>query len=224
MHPNNPNPGPYGPVPPQVHYQPPRSKGTGAGKGCLIAIGVAVGLFVVLGACGVLLSASSTGTTPNTAASPSSPAKAAQPANPTQPTKKSAPVNGIGREYRDGKFAFTVTKIKKGVHRVGDQYIGQTAQGQFVLVYVTVRNIGNEARTFDSSSQKLTDAQGRDFDADSGATIAMGDQSNAFLKDINPGNGVKGILIFDVPAGVKLKSLELHDSPFSGGVTISLPG
>ncbi|MDX6429985.1 MAG: hypothetical protein QOE54_2351, partial [Streptosporangiaceae bacterium] len=180
----------------------------------------AVGLFVVLAACGVLLSAGSTGTTPSN----SSPAKAAQPANSTQPARKKALVNGIGQEYRDGKFAFTVTKIKKGVHRVGDQYLGQTAQGQFVLVSVTVRNIGNEARTFDNSSQKLTDSQGRGFDADGQATIAMGEQSNAFLKDINPGNGVKGILIFDVPQGVKLKSLELHDSPFSGGVTIPLPG
>jgi hypothetical protein len=224
MHPNNPAPGPYGPVPPQVQYAPPRPKGTGVGKGCLIAIGAVVGLFVLLGACGALLSAGSTGTTPSAAASPSSPAKAAQPANPTQPAKKKTPVNGIGRQYRDGKFSFTVTKVKKGVRRVGDQYFGQTAQGQFVLINVTVRNIGNEARTFDSSSQKLTDAQGRDFDADGAATIAMGEQSNAFLKDINPGNGVKGILIFDVPKGVKLTKLELHDSMFSGGVTVPLPG
>jgi hypothetical protein len=220
MHPNNPGPSPYGPIPPQVHYAPPRRKGTGAGKGCLIAIGVAVGLFVVLAACGVLLSAGSTGTTP----SDSSPAKAAQPANSTQPAGKKSLVNGIGQEYRDGKFAFTVTKIKKGVRRVGDQYLGQTAQGQFVLVYVTVRNVGNEARTFDSSSQKLTDAQGRDFDADSGATIAIGEQSNAFLNDINPANGVQGILIFDVPRGVKLKSIQLHDSMLSGGVTVPLLG
>jgi hypothetical protein len=226
MHPDNPASGPYGPVPPQVHYSPPRPKGTGGGKSCLVAIGAIVGLFVVLGACGALLSAGSTNTSPSasTSASHSSPAKAAQPADSTQPARKKALVNGIGQEYRDGKFAFTVTKIKKGVHRVGDQYLGQTAQGQFVLVSVTVRNIGNEARTFDNSSQKLTDSQGRGFDADGQATIAMGEQSNAFLKDINPGNGVKGILIFDVPQGVKLKSLELHDSPFSGGVTIPLPG
>ncbi|MFL6053036.1 MAG: DUF4352 domain-containing protein [Actinoallomurus sp.] len=120
------------------------------------------------------------------------------------------------------KFAFTVTKIKKGVRRVGDQYVGRTAQGQFILVYVTAVNIGDEARTFDSGSQKLTDAGGRQFDADTQAIIALGDESKAFLEDINPGNGVHGILVFDVPAGVSLKSLELHDSPFSGGVTVPL--
>lgn len=233
MHPDNPmHPadlasGPYGPVPPQVHYQPPRPQGTGGGKSCLVAIGAVVGLFILLGACGALLSAGSSDTAPSagTLAAPSSPVRAAQPGTKaTRPATKKAPVNGVGREYRDGKFAFTVTKIKKGVHRVGDQYFGQTAQGQFVLVSVTVRNIGDEARTFHNSSQKLTDSQGRDFDADGRATVAMGEQSNAFLTDINPGNGVKGVLIFDVPRGVRLKSLELHDSPFSGGVTIPLPG
>ena len=221
MHPNNPS---YGPVPPQIQSSPPPPKRMGVGKGCLIAIGAVVGLFVLLGACGALLSGGSTKTGSSTSPSASTSASHSSPAKAAQPAKKQAPVNGIGREYRDGKFAFTVTKIKKGVHRVGDQYLGQTAQGQFVLVSVTVQNIGNEARTFDNSSQKLTDSQGRDFDADGQATIAMGEESNAFLKDINPGNGVKGILIFDVPQGVKLKSLELHDSPFSGGVTIPLPG
>jgi hypothetical protein len=138
------------------------------------------------------------------------------------PAKKK-PANGVGREYRDGKFAFTVTKIKKGVRRVGDQYVGKTAQGQFVLVYVTVDNIGNEARTFDSGSQKLKDMKGREFSADGEATIAMGDESKAFLEDINPGNGVRGILVFDVPKSIKLKSLELHDSPFSGTAAPTRP-
>jgi Telomeric repeat-binding factor 2. len=227
MHPDNSQYGavpPQIPYPPQAPYPPQRSKRTGGGKSCLVAIGVIVGLFVLVGACGALLSGGSAKTASSTSPSATTSAPRSSPAKAAQPTAKKAPVNGIGRQYRDGKFAFTVTKIKKGVRRVGDQYFGQTAQGQFVLVYVTVRNIGDEARTFDSSGQKLTDAQGRDFDADGAATIAMGEQSNAFLKDINPGNGVKGILIFDVPKGVKLKKLELHDSVFSGGVTVPLPG
>jgi hypothetical protein len=225
MHPNNPTPGPYGPVPSYPASPPAKGKGSSGGKSCLLSIGVAVALLGGIGACGAIVSgASSPDEGPS--GSPAAQTTSGRPSKPDAktPAKKKAPVNGIGREYRDGKFAFTVTKIKKGVRRVGDQYIGQTAQGQFVLIYVTVRNIGDEARMFDSTSQKLTDTQGRDFDADGEATIVMGEQSNAFLKDINPGNGVKGILIFDVPRGVKLKSLELHDSMFSGGVTVPLPG
>ncbi|MFD0854136.1 DUF4352 domain-containing protein, partial [Actinomadura adrarensis] len=130
--------------------------------------------------------------------------------------------NGIGREYRDGKFAFTVTRVKKGVSQVGDSFLAEKAQGQFVLVYVTVKNIGDEARTFHNSSQYLYDTGGRKFESDGEAGIVMGDESKAFLEDINPGNSVKGILVFDVPKGVKLKSIEMHDSMFSGGVTIPL--
>jgi hypothetical protein len=222
MHPNN------GPYPPQIQYPQARPKSSGAGKGCLIAIGVIVGLFLLLGACAALLSAgSSKSASPATAASTPDSTQAPPPAEKkTQappPAEKKKVVNGIGREYRDGKFAFTVTRVKKGVHRVGDQYTGQTAQGQYVLVYVTVRNIGTEASTFDNSSQKLTDVQGRNFDSDTGATISMAD-ANAFLKDINPGNGVNGILVYDVPQGTRLKSIDLHDSMFSGGVTVPLPG
>jgi hypothetical protein len=33
---------------------------------------------------------------------------------------------------------------------------------------------------------------------------------------------VDGIVVFDVPADVTLTSLELHDSAFSGGVTVGL--
>ncbi|MCW2945403.1 MAG: hypothetical protein JWR24_2120 [Actinoallomurus sp.] len=199
-----PQPGPYAP--------PPARKRSGL-KGCLIVVAAVFVGIVILGAVGAAIGGGTSAKSP--VATPAETQSAA-----AGPAKK--PVNGVGREYHDGKFAFTVTKIKKGVRQVGDQYVGKTAQGQFVLVYVTVANIGDQARTFDSGSQKLKDAEGREFSADTEATIAMGNESKAFLEDINPGNGVHGILVFDVPKGIKLKSLELHDSPFSGGVTVPL--
>ena len=36
------------------------------------------------------------------------------------------------------------------------------------------------------------------------------------------GNSAKGKLIFDVPKGTEFTGLELHDSPFSGGVEVGL--
>ena len=198
-------PGPYAPPPPRKRS---------ALKGCLIIFASIFGVIVILGAIGAAVSSGKD--TGSVATPPEN-----TPAAAKSPAKKKL-VNGIGREYRDGKFAFTVTKVRKGVRRVGDQYFGRTAQGQYVLVYVKVHNIGDEARTFDSGSQKLKDTKRREFSADGEATIAMGDQSKAFLEDINPGNGVHGILVFDVPKGIQLKSLELHDSPFSGGVTVPL--
>jgi hypothetical protein len=40
------------------------------------------------------------------------------------------------------------------------------AQGQFGKVHVTVKNIGDEARTFDDSNQHACNAAGRTYDAD----------------------------------------------------------
>jgi hypothetical protein len=47
---------------------------------------------------------------------------------------------------------FTVTKVEPGVARVGGDLLSQQAQGQYVLVHVTVANVGNEAQIFSDSS------------------------------------------------------------------------
>ncbi|MEN1974046.1 MULTISPECIES: DUF4352 domain-containing protein [unclassified Cellulomonas] len=128
---------------------------------------------------------------------------------------------GIGTPVRDGKFEFTVTGVEPGVARIGDDMLGQDAQGQFVLVHLTVTNIGEEAQYFDGSSQKAFDAQGRELSADGTAAVYLGD-ANSFLNQINPGNSVTGTVVFDIPADAALTRLELHDSPFSGGVEVAL--
>lgn len=110
---------------------------------------------------------------------------------------------GIGAVVADGKFEFTVTAVEPGGVRIGNDTFGQDAQGQFVLVHLTVRNIGTEAQYFDGSSQELLDTQGRTHSSDGSAAIYL-DDSNSFLNQINPGNEVQGIVVFDVPADAQL--------------------
>ncbi|MFC0003509.1 DUF4352 domain-containing protein [Micromonospora siamensis] len=128
----------------------------------------------------------------------------------------------IGKPARDGKFEFTVKSTKCGVAKIGDSTLGAKAQGQFCLVTMTVKNIGKEAQMFDGSSQKAYAADGTEYSADGGAAIYANQNAETFLNDINPGNQVSGVVVFDIPKSVKLTKLELHDSPFSGGVTVSL--
>jgi hypothetical protein len=127
-----------------------------------------------------------------------------------------------GQPARDGKFEFTVTKIKYGKTQVGDQFLNKTAQGQYVLLSVTVRNIGSEAKMFDGYSQKAVGAGGVKYEHDGAAELYANSQAQAFLNTINPGNSVQGVLVFDIPKDAKLVTLELHDSPFSGGVKVDL--
>jgi len=84
-----------------------------------------------------------------------------------------------------------------------------------------VKNIGDEAQLFDGSSQNLLDTKGRTHSADSEAAIYL-DESNSFLNEINPGNKVDGVVVFDIPKDATPATLELHDSMFSGGVQVAV--
>ncbi|MBN6053226.1 DUF4352 domain-containing protein [Nonomuraea sp. RK-328] len=128
---------------------------------------------------------------------------------------------GLGAEVRDGKFAFTVTKVDRQA-RLGSDLIGTDAQGVFLLVHITVKNIGDEAQAFTSVEQKLH-AAGKEYEADAGAAIYLKDSKSLYEK-INPGNSVQGVIVFDVPKDLKPDTLELHDSMFSAGVKVSLAG
>jgi len=155
-----------------------------------------------------------------TTATATTPAREPTTTPPTsaQPASQDA---AISTPVRDGKFEFTVTKVETGVKHVGNDILGKDAQGQFVLVHLTVANIGTEAQYFFDSTQKLHDSAGRTFSADPTAGLYL-DGSNSFLNQINPGNTVQGIVAFDVPADAVMTTAELHDSAFSGGVTVAL--
>jgi hypothetical protein len=135
---------------------------------------------------------------------------------------KNAVAGTMNAPARDGKFEFTVTKLECGKTSVGDSILAEKAQGQFCIVSLTVKNIGKEAQTFDGSSQKAYDAKNTQYSNDTAAELAINNNSQTFLEQINPGNSVKGQLVFDVPKGTKLTSIELHDSFLSGGVKIPL--
>ncbi|MFM1724536.1 DUF4352 domain-containing protein [Rhodococcus sp. PAM 2766] len=127
----------------------------------------------------------------------------------------------IGTPVRDGKFEFVVHGVEAGVPTVGtNEYLTEKAQGQFVLVRMTVRNIGDREQSFTTSAQKLVDAQGRQYSVDDMATITL-DQGVSF-EQINPGNSLDATIVFDVPSGVVPAVLEVHDSVFSGGESVLL--
>ncbi len=151
---------------------------------------------------------------------------AAVSSTPTATTTATASAGqaGIGTEVQDGAFAFTVTKVDTGLRALGQGVLRSEAQGSYVLVHVTVRNVGTESQLFTDSNQTLLDAQGREFTADTSAAMMNVPDSESFLTDINPGNSVDGVLVFDVPEGVAPASIELHDSMFSSGVLVSLAG
>ncbi|HEU4515204.1 MAG TPA: DUF4352 domain-containing protein [Nocardioidaceae bacterium] len=128
---------------------------------------------------------------------------------------------GVNDAVRDGKFEFTVKKVDCGKTQIGTSMFGTKAQGQFCLVNVKVENIGDEAQSMFGDNQLMFDQEGREFSADTEAAIYM-DNAQTLWEEINPGNSINGVVVFDVPKNAIPSSIELHDSMFSDGVTVSL--
>ncbi len=204
-----------------------------SGIGVLAAVAV-IATVTSSGGDGTADAASTPAATASVAASPAAKASDAGPAAKAQSTG-AAPAHrsskaadkpsagpGIGDPVRDGKFEFTVTKVKRGVPSVGSDFMQEKAQGSYTLVYLTVKNIGDQGQYFTDDNQKVLDASGRQFEADSTADMSVDGNDNVLFQQINPGNSIQGVLVFDLPKGTKATSMELHDSMFSGGTTVQL--
>lgn len=135
---------------------------------------------------------------------------------------KNAAAGHIGKATTDGKFSFTVTGMKCGATKVGSEFANATAQGQFCQVSVTVKNTGTTAEIFDGTSQKAYDAKGTEYSYDGTASTYANEKDVTFLQQINPGNQVNGILVFDVPKGTKLTAVVLHESFYTAGVRVPM--
>jgi hypothetical protein len=128
---------------------------------------------------------------------------------------------GVGDAVRDGKFEFTVTDVESGLATVGEnEFLTQDAQGEFTLVSMKVENIGDEAQTFFSDNVTGTDSKDRELASDSTGTLYANEGNDSWISEINPGNSIEAIVVFDVAKGETLESVELKDSAFSAGVTV----
>ena len=80
---------------------------------------------------------------------------------------------------------------------VGSQNFGNTADGIFVIVDLTIENVGTESKDISSSFFKILDSNNRVFESDNEAWVYLDD--NILFKQIQPGLPTKGQAIFDVP-------------------------
>ncbi|PZF82590.1 DUF4352 domain-containing protein [Jiangella anatolica] len=136
-----------------------------------------------------------------------------------EPAEDTGP--GLGEPAEDGDFTFVVDAVEDGPERIGDDTFGASPQGRFVYVTITVTNHGDQPGTFFGDNQYLIDTEGRKASADSEAAIYL-PESQSLYEEINPGNTLTGTVVFDIPVDAVPAAVELHDSLFSGGVTVGL--
>jgi hypothetical protein len=99
--------------------------------------------------------------------------------------------------------------------------VAQTANGQFCLVSMTVKNIGDQSQPFVDQEQKALSPQGSEYTDDLAAGVAA-KENNPLNQSINPGNQISTVLVYDIPKSAQINRLQLHDSAFSGGVQVTV--
>lgn len=117
-------------------------------------------------------------------------------------------------------MSITVTGVEAGIANVGSDTFGEAAQGQFVLVHVSVSNTGTKPDSFNSMAVTVFDDQGREFSANSTAALYL-DDGSVFFEDVNPGNTLNGTIVFDLPAGAVPATFE-YDPLFGSKATLAL--
>jgi hypothetical protein len=161
---------------------------------------------------------------PTTSASTVTARPAASSLAPSRTTAATPTIAPAGATVRDGKFEFHVAEVKRMESvgsPTGNPYMTSTAQGEYVVVTMSVQNIGDQAQSYFGDNQMLVGTDGRQYAPDTMAGAWM-NSTNGSMSEINPGNYIWVHLAFDVPPGTPTSALVLHDSMFSGGVKVAV--
>lgn len=121
-------------------------------------------------------------------------------------------------------LAFTVTDISQA-KSLGSSFTKADAQGTFNVVTLTIKNVGKETVTIDSSMMKIIDSEGRKFDRSVDGQTAKGlsqGKVDLFLQQVQPGLSVTGDLVFDLPDDATDLKLIVKGSMFGTEKQISL--
>jgi hypothetical protein len=117
----------------------------------------------------------------------------------------------------DGPLTFSVVGVEREatITDSENEFLTKDAQGEFIVVRLTVQNTSPDPGQFLGTFQKLN-AGGQVYTIDDEATFYVG---GGFV-DIPPGGQVDVGLAYDVPPGTVPESVELHADPMSPGVVL----
>lgn len=132
-------------------------------------------------------------------------------------TPASGGIADAGVPVRDGNFEFAVRNVESGVSAVGIE----RAEGTFVVVSFTVRNIAAQPKTYLPLGQELNDTAGAKFAPDVTAT-AQRAATAAAPRTLQPDESLGTHLVFEVPPGSVPASMTFRDFPLSFGTGVAL--
>lgn len=125
------------------------------------------------------------------------------------PAETEPSVHEIGDTFTVGNGDKTVEYTVSSVNAyssLGGEFTSEDASGVFAVVVLDMTNQTDETISVSSNHLKLVDDQGREFDADAGASIYAESDSRVraegfAFEQLNPGLTTSGAVVFDVSPG-----------------------
>jgi len=122
----------------------------------------------------------------------------------------------VGDEIQAGDLKWKIAKFSTATEIGQDimgTFLGEKADGVFIIIDVEVENTGNSAKYLMDSYLKLVDDKNREFSPNSAAAIYLKPQGSALMfEQINPGIIKKGKIVFDVPTGLKVANIRISSN------------
>ncbi len=121
---------------------------------------------------------------------------------------------GIGEPAKIADVSFTVNSIEETKEiSPGNEFIeSAVTEGKYVILEVTVKNEKKEALTINSSYFKLITLEGVVYEpnTDGKVMMAMMDEEDFFLQQVNPGLSKTGKVVFEVGENLDLNTAVLQ--------------
>lgn len=192
----------------------------------LVAIGLATwGLVITIGAMEQStpqLNQAIASSTESPDASPTSPGTSPK-AKGSAPPKNSRERERIplGTVAEMPPFTVKIVSVERQP-TVSDSLDTHKAQGSYVIVRMAVENVGQSPAEFSATDSRLLDADGRQYNWDSDATISQSQRREGLYDEINPSQKITRVLVFDLPRQASPVSIRVPGTKGSAGVLMSL--
>ena len=130
-----------------------------------------------------------------------------KPAKDREQRKAKAP-GKVGQSLTNAGTTYTVTNVRT-TDTLGDpDFLGERADGTFVVVSLKLRNNKDETKTFMEANAKLETSDGKRYETSDKAVLAFGEEG-LMLKDIQPDLTTRGKLALR-PSPAQGQRLDAH--------------
>lgn len=203
-----------GPAPTAPGYVPPPPSGKGGGNAWKVALGVILGLFVLMGVCAAVIANSADDAVKQVQADLAD-GSLDNSTSGTAPAPKT--VYKVGDTAKTGDFEVTVYGFKDP-QTTTNQFDKAAAGNRYVSVDVQVANKGSSQQTFSSVlGFHLVDGANRQYDLEF-TTV----EPKAPDGQIPAGGAIRGLAVFEIPEGTSGMRLRVQGNITASGAFFNL--